>query len=160
MICNIFKINAPSISVRSTELITSSSNVVCQDWEINEYGDTTNCELTQNISDSWDSTKLGRLKIGKDRGISIRKITGLEPNTQYRIYISLRALQIESIPFFTERYNLIVNIEGVIIKISSNEPELENAEIYASSDEKGGIKLSLSSTSANFQVDSILGFCE
>jgi hypothetical protein len=163
MICKIFRYLPPEVLTECEEQV-EETEITCQDWDIDEYGETNNCELELHNGLPWDTLKLGRLSIGEENAVSNRKIYGLASEQSYEITVTLKALMTESIPFFTEEFNLIVTIgnttdELQTVKIFSNDDEYITSNFSLTSDADGQINLLLSATSANFQVDSIQGVC-
>ena len=163
MICKIFKFIMPTPHPACEEQGVVPV-VDCQDWNIDEYGEATNCYIELHSGVPWDKYKLGRLYIGEENAVSERMIYGLKPEQDYDITVTLKALMTESIPFFTEEYNMIVTIGNdsenlEIVKIFSNEHEFIIGNFTLTSDSDGRIMIKMSTTSSNFQVDSISGAC-
>jgi hypothetical protein len=159
MICKILRFVLPRVI---TECDEPDDDVVvtCQDWSINEYGETSECELELHSDLPWDLQKLGRLSIGEDKAVSMRHIYGLVADQEYDVTVTLKALMTESIPFFTEEFHLTLTMgELQTVKVFSNDNEYVVSNFTLTADSDGQIALNLSTTSSNFQVDSISGTC-
>jgi hypothetical protein len=164
MICKILRFMLPEV-VTECDSQEDPVEISCQDWTIDEFGETNNCELELHDALPWDTLKLGRMAQGEEKAVSSRKIYGLAKEQAYEITVTLRALMTESIPFFTEEFNMTLTIgnsseELQTVKIFSNDQEYITSVFTLESDGEGQISLILSTTSANFQVDSISGTCE
>jgi hypothetical protein len=159
MICKILDFFLPTY----TEYCISASpeqELVCQDWSIDEFGEATNCILPLMSGLPWDVEKLGRLVSGEESGYSTRKISALVPEKEYQVRITLKALMTESIPPFTELYHLTVNLGGNVIKIYNNDQEYITEDFTIVTDDAGEIELTIKTTSSNYQLHSINGYCE
>jgi hypothetical protein len=158
MFCKIIEFLLPTY----TEYCVSGGpepEIICQEWEIDEYGETINCSLPLVNNLPWDIQKLGRLVAGEKSGYSSRFITDLRPDSSYDVTIVLKALMTESIPPFTEEYYLMATMGGNVIRIYNNDEEFISQTFTIFADSNGEIQLNMKSTSSNYQIQSISGVC-
>jgi hypothetical protein len=74
MICKILRFMLPEV-VTECDSQEDPVEISCQDWTIDEFGETNNCELELHDALPWDTLKLGRMAQGEEKAVSSRKIS-------------------------------------------------------------------------------------